>query len=94
MTSVFQNNDLRFLKIMAQKVNLCQYKKLPHELKMELSQAHDKFETSAAKADWDSEREVLFRERLLKIGNLLVSKVKVDEKKAALRILLEDLGRI
>ena len=94
MTCVFQNNDLRFLRIMAQKVNLCQYKKLPHELKMELSDAHIRFERSAELPDWDSEREKRLRDILLEMGNVLVSKAKVDEKKASLRILHEGISRI
>jgi hypothetical protein len=81
MVNVVQYNDLRFIKIMSQRVNLCRYKKLPHELKIVLGESHKQFEDSAGQDDWNSEHEIAKREILLRMGEILISNIDVAEKR-------------
>lgn len=75
-----QGDDTRFLKLISSRLNMCAYKRLPHELKMEFNKSHLKFDESLRRKDSKSELEIAIRDKLLELADMLASKMDVREK--------------
>jgi len=89
-----QYNDLRFTRLISSRTNMCGYKKLPHNLKQEFGEAHLMFEKSAAKEDWDSDEETTLRDLLLRLAEVLVSRINVKEKEKSLVSIKGNIERL